>query len=273
MKLNDISIVILFYKTPDNVIKNLNNYKDFNLYILDQSNDTKLKKKIEKKFPNIKYYGISNENKGFAKGINFLVKKVKTKYFLCTQPDIIISKKSIYTLKKTFKGKKDGIITVPKVKQFKNYTIKEKSKKIFSVKKILGAIFLANTKKFTKIGMFDERFFFYWEDVDLCKKIESNNLKIYLNMTATADHEGEKSVKKNLKSFMIRKIYFKYGEHIFQLKYRKLRLIKFVREPIKFFLLMVWYSLTLQFKKSLENLCFIYAIIKFFFFFKKKHQN
>ncbi len=270
MKLNDISIVILFYKTPDNVIKNLNNYKDFNLYILDQSDDTKLKKKIEKKFPKIKYYGIRKENKGFAKGINFLVKKVQTKYFLCTQPDTIISKKSILILKKTFKGKTDAIITVPKVKQFKNYTIKEKNKKIFSVKKILGAIFLANTKKFKKIGMFDERFFFYWEDVDLCKKIENDNLKIYLNIMAKADHAGEKSVKKNLKSFMVRKIYFKYGEHIFQSKHRKLRLIKLFREPIKFLLLMVFFSFTFQFKKALESLCFIYASMKFLLFFKKK---
>ena len=77
MKSSNISVVILFYRTPEKVITRLNNYKDFDLYILDQSNDLKLKEKVKKIFPKIKYYGVSRENKGFAKGINFLVKKVK----------------------------------------------------------------------------------------------------------------------------------------------------------------------------------------------------
>ena len=76
MKSSNISVVILFYRTPEKVITRLKNYKGFDLYILDQSNDLELKKKVKKLFPKIKYYGVSSENKGFAKGINFLVKKI-----------------------------------------------------------------------------------------------------------------------------------------------------------------------------------------------------
>ena len=270
MKSSNISVVILFYRTPEKVITKLNNYKDFDLYILDQSNDLELKKKVKKIFPKIKYYGVSSENKGFAKGINFLVKKVKTKYFLCTQPDTDISKKSILRLKKTLELKKDSIISVPRIKQFKNFENSQKNKKIFPVNKILGAIFLAEKKKFKKIGMFDEQFFFYWEDVDLCRTIEKNKFKIYLDMSANANHVGEKSVKENLKSFIIRKVYFKYGELIFQSKCNKLKKIKIIREPIKFILQSFFFSLTFQFKKTLETLCFIYAIMKFLVIFKKK---
>ncbi len=270
MKYNDISIVILLYKTPNETLPNLDDYKDFNIYILDQSNDIKLQKRIKKKFSKIKYYGLTTKNRGFAKGINFLVKKVKTRYFLCTQPDTIISKRSILELKKTFKNKNDAIITVPKIKQLKNYIISKKFKKIIPVKTIIGAIFLADTKKFIDIGMFDESFFFYWEDMDLSKRIENNCLKIYLNLNAKADHVGERSVKENIKSFIIRKVNFKYGEQIFQFKYKKLRSIKLLREPIKFFILTFFNILIFRFKKALEYLCFIYAIFKFVFFFKKK---
>ena len=273
MKSSNISVVILFYRTPEKVITRLNNYKDFNLYILDQSNDLELKEKVKKIFPKIKYYGVSSENKGFAKGINFLVKKVKTKYFLCTQPDTYISKKSILRLKKTLEIKKDSIISVPRIKQFKNFENSQKNKKIFPVNKILGAIFLAEKNKFKKIGMFDEQFFFYWEDVDLCRVIKKNNFKIYLNMSAHANHVGESSVKENLKSFIIRKVYFKYGELIFQSKYKKLKKIKIIRESIKFSLLAIFFGLTFQFKKTLEMLCFIYAIIKFLLIFKKANKN
>ena len=283
MKFNDISVVILFYKTSYKVIKNLSNYKNFDIYILDQSNDIILKKKIEKKFPKIKYYGISNKNNGFAKGINFLVKKTKSKYFLCTQPDTNITQRSILKLKKTLKIKKDSVITVPKIKGFKNYSNKKKDTKIFTVKKILGAVFLADKKKFMDLNMFDERFFFYWEDVDLCKKIELSNLNIYLNSSVVAKHKGEGSVTASLKTFIIRKVNFKYGEYLYQSKYSKLKIIKILREPIKFLLLLIFYTFTFQFNKAVESLCSIYAIVKFLLnsgvnviknsFFQKKAIN
>ena len=50
MKSSNISVVILFYRTPEKVIRRLNNYKDFDLYILDQSNDLELKEKVLKKY-------------------------------------------------------------------------------------------------------------------------------------------------------------------------------------------------------------------------------
>ena len=39
IKENDISIVILLFNTPKKLIKNLKNYKDFKILVLDQSND------------------------------------------------------------------------------------------------------------------------------------------------------------------------------------------------------------------------------------------
>ena len=74
--------------------------------------------------------------------------------------------------------------------------------------------------------MFDENFFFIGKMLIYVEAIEKNNFKIYLNMSAYANHIGEKSVKTNLKSFIIRKVYFKYGELIFQSKYNKLKKLK-----------------------------------------------
>ena len=61
------------YNTPKDKIQNLLNYKDFNIFILDQSDDHVTKKKIKKILPKIRYYKISKQNNGFAKGINFLL--------------------------------------------------------------------------------------------------------------------------------------------------------------------------------------------------------
>ncbi len=271
MKNKQISIILLLFKTPHEMIKNLKNYRDFNLLILDQSSEQGLQKKIKKELPNIKYYGFSNKNIGFAKGINFLVKRVKTKYFLCTQPDIIINKKSILNLYKTLKEKKDGIISVPRITSFKNYKKKKVKKKIFTVTNILGAIFMADREKFRKVNMFDERFFFYWEDIDLCNRIKKSKLKIYLNSGAIADHKGEGSTKASLTTLLIRKVNFKYGEYLFQKKYNKLKRIKIFREIIKYPLLAIFYFTIFKFKSSFENLCFFYAVLKYIFLSKLKN--
>ena len=261
MNIKDISVIILLFHTRENLIENLKKYKDFRVLILDQSNDLELKKRIKKFIPKLEYYLSTNVNMGFAKGVNFLVKKVKTKYFLCTQPDIKISKKSIQNLKKTFKGRKNCIISVPKIDDFKNFNINKK-KKIYSIKNIIGAIFLAEKKKFFKIKMFDENFFFYWEDVDLSNRIQKSKYQIYINHNSKALHTWS-STKFNLQSFFIKKTNFKYGEFLYQYKNNKLKSIKILRQPVSLFLNSLIYLVLFNPKKALENFFNIFGIVKF----------
>ena len=111
---SDITIILLLYKTPLRLIKNFKVFKDFDVIVFDQSNDNEFKKKLLEILPNVKSYTLSKKNSGFAKGVNFLVKKVNTKYFFCTQADVNIDKDSILRLKKTIlKDKKKAIIAVP----------------------------------------------------------------------------------------------------------------------------------------------------------------
>ena len=64
---SDITIILLLYKTPLRLIKNLEPLKKFKIIILDQSNDIYFKKKVTKILPNIKSYYLSKNNIGFAK--------------------------------------------------------------------------------------------------------------------------------------------------------------------------------------------------------------
>mgnify|MGYP006155357795 FL=1 len=189
MKKNDITVLLLLFNTSRHLLKNLSSYKKFNVVILDQSNDNKIKKDVLKILPNIKYYKITHINKGFAYGINFLTNKVKTKFFLCTQADVKISYKDILKLKLPFVKNKDAVISVPHIRSFNNFSSRQKkNKKIFKVDKIIGAIFLAEKKKFHLIKKFDENFFFYWEDIDLSKRVEMSKYSLYLNYKSKALH-------------------------------------------------------------------------------------
>ena len=102
MKLN-FTIIIVSYKSSTILLKCLNNIKKFNkIFILDNSNDKNLKFKVKKKFPKVKFY-LSNENLGYPRGNNFLLKKIKTKYVLLLNPDTNIKYSEILKLLHTAK--------------------------------------------------------------------------------------------------------------------------------------------------------------------------
>lgn len=263
---NDITVIILLYKTPKKLLKNLVKYKDFKILILDQSNDLANSKILKTFLPRIQYYGLTKKNIGFAKAQNFLIKKVKTKYFFSTQPDIILSLKSILILKKTLvKFKKNSIIAVPKIKGLKNIRIhsKEENQNEYKVKNMIGAAFMTNRRKFIEIGMFDPNFFFYWEDVELSNRIYTSKYDIYLNSKSKATHTSGTSSKNTLKTLIIRNINFKFGEYFYFNKINKLSAIKILRQTVTTLIYGILLLLVLRFKKSLKYFCYFLGILKF----------
>jgi len=224
---------------------------------------------LEKILPNIKYYGIKNVNKGYASAQNYLIRKVKTKYFFSTQSDVSLSANSIIKLKKTIiKFSKSCIISVPKISGLKNTKIikKKNTKKKYEIKNIIGAAFMDDKKKFIKLGMYDQNFFFYWEDIDLSHRIMQSRYNIYLNTDSAANHTSGTSTKNNFKTFAIRNINFKFGEYFFLSKIGKLRFIKIIRQLILNLVYSLIYFILFNFTKAFKYICFFFGIIKFFYF-------
>jgi len=79
---NDLSILIVLYDEKEEIlIKSLELIKNFRIIILDNKNNIKLKKKLEKKFKFEKYI-LSKENIGYSKGYNKILSLCSTKYSL-----------------------------------------------------------------------------------------------------------------------------------------------------------------------------------------------
>ena len=264
---SDITIILLLYKTPLELIKNFKAFKKFNVIVLDQSNDRVFKKKLLKILPKIKSYTISKDNNGYARGINKLVKKVKTKYFFCSQADVSISENSILELRKTIlRKKKNAILVIPSI----NKKIKKKVKEI-QVKNMIGATFLCNTKKFIEIGMFDENFFFYWEDIDLSRRIQKSNFKIYETQKSKAVHQNGNSSLNGYRTDLIRNKNFIFGELLYDFKGGKIKTIKILRKFFQNIFLLILNLVLLKFRNSNINLAKILGIIKFIIFIFKKY--
>ena len=258
-KLNDITVIIPLYKTPHHLIKNITQYKDLKLIILDQSNDHKLKLKILKQNLNIQKYIMINKNLGFAKACNYLLKNVTSNYCLLTQADIIIKLKSIKELLKSINKVDNCIISAP------NLSKSNKSSKVKVVDNVIGANFLFDVNKMKKFKFFDEQFFLYWEDVDLCHRINKTKYKIIISGKANAKHLSSKSSNNNLKTFFIRNINFKFGEYLYYNKINKFKKIKSLRQIFTNLIYFLTNLLSFKFLKSLQNIAYILGIFKFVF--------
>ena len=261
----DITIILTLYNTPKERIIKLSQYKDYKILIFEQEGSINSKQNIKNLAKvNFEYY-FSKKNLGLGKATNFLISKVKTKYFLFSQSDIIISRQSIEALKKGLSKNKDYIFAGPR---FNSKKIKVKRK--YNIKnKLNAACMLCNTKNVKKIGFFDEDFFLYWEDIFLMRKINQSDYKMIQVANSLATHESGQSSKKNLYLNFIRNLNFKYGEYLFQYKITRLRKLKIIRQFLQNLLFVLPNFFLFRMEKALLNISNILGIFKFIIFYLK----
>jgi len=197
MNYNDVTIGIVTFKSEKvifNCLKSIKNIKK--IIIFDNSNDTQLKYKISRKYPNIKFI-ISKKNLGFGGGNNQILKKSKSKYVFLLSPDTILKKNCEHELLKQINKIKDFSLIAPLAKE-NNYGFFKDSQKVtnksfFEVDYVKGFAMLFNLKKIGKRQIFDKNIFLYLEEIDLCKRLRKKNHKIYICKSAKIVHIGAKS--------------------------------------------------------------------------------
>ena len=78
-----------------------------------------------------------------------------------------------------------------------------------------------------------------------------------------AIHDAGKSTPENTMIKFIRRINFKYGELLFDLKHKKIRIIKIVRQFLKNIIFLLINLLFFNKNKIIENISQVLGIIKF----------
>jgi GT2 family glycosyltransferase len=260
----DITVVVILYKTPLKKIINLIEFKNFKLIILDQGSPYNSKKKIQK-IINFKFkYYFFKKNLGLSKGINFLIKKTKTKYCLITEPDIFIKEKSVINLKKLITKNKNFLLVGPRFN-------KKEIKKSYKITKSIDlSCVLFETKKIIKFNLYDEDFFFFWTDIDLIKRINKSHFKMAISKNSFAKHLMSSSSKEVMRVNFIRDKSYKYGELIFDDKYNNLRFIKILRQLIQSFFKIFFHLIVFNKNLVIKNFGYLLGIIEFLFYILKK---
>ncbi len=272
---SDLSVVITLYKTPLDKLKSLNQYKNHHILIFDQAtknNSEQISKVLDAEFE----YFHSEKNLGLCESTNFLISKVKTKYFLFTQADIKMDMISINNLINAIGLDENIIFAGPIFNKSENFSKINDTSKNYKLKKNLDAsVMICDLKKVKKIGFFDEDYFLYWEDKDLMERVNSSNFKMVQVQNSFVFHDGGKSTIDSSKVKFIRRINFKYGELLFDSKHKKTRIIKIVRQILQNLFFIPLNLIVFNKAKLIENISQILGILKFikFIFLKKNSKN
>lgn len=222
---NSITIIIVLYKESYDLISNtLNKIENFKKIIIDNDGNDLLKKKILSRF-SIDQYVLNKKNNGFSGGYNQGIKLSKTEFTLVLGPDCIIFEKDIKILVAKLLQYNNALIVSPtSYDEFNNLSyaggpLPEYAEKnqILEIKgdvcvdNTLGACMLFKTKELIERNLlFDENFFLYFSDDDLCRRIKSQNKSIIQIFNAKCIHQHGNLKVKNiyLKSFIREYNYF-----------------------------------------------------------------
>jgi GT2 family glycosyltransferase len=207
--MKELSIVIVAYKAEaylSRLLESIPNRSDWEIIVVDNN----------------------QKNRGFAGGCNTGAKRAKGEYILFLNPDCEVKKGSIEALIAKIKtDKKIGIIgpqlvdregiaylsttkqptktNAPivlsvfnkwfsKNRQSREYWYKDEMlSKERIVESISGAAMMLRLKDFRELGGFDEQFFMYWEDYDLCRRLRFTGKNILFYPRAKVIHLKAKS--------------------------------------------------------------------------------
>lgn len=185
-----------------------------NIIVLDNASSDGSAQMIKTDYPDVKLIA-SNENTGFSKGNNIVMKDVKTPYILLLNSDVYLEEESLYKCLAYFRvnlncdalgvrlnystGKLQfsagnlpnplnlitwilGIANLPIVENvIPPYHPKSKNyfSKAHKVGWVMGAFLMIKKEIFDKTSGFDENLFMYAEEVEWAKRIKNKGYKIW----------------------------------------------------------------------------------------------
>jgi len=207
----NLSIIIVTYKSEmviHDCIKSIE--KDMKIIVVENSDNSQFKEELESTYENVSCV-LTAKNLGMGAGNNIGIKKAKTDFVLILNPDVILEDSTIDELIIASRKITNFAILAPistdtnypNYRLLKNKKIWTKDETLFKVKSVDGFAMLFNKKKLDKVipnNYFDENFFMYLENDDLCKRIRKINEDIFIVSNSKIKHLGGKGVNEKYKN-------------------------------------------------------------------------
>jgi GT2 family glycosyltransferase len=239
IKLSIVIVYYEDYKALSKLLDSINNNKIkhvFELIVVNNNPDEIIKTKLLRNYKNIQYIE-SPGNIGYAAGNNLGVKHAGGEYLFILNPDTKIVSGKIDNLIKYLDENKNSAIIAPNLvntqntlfdkqgtriltplrglfsltilnkllpnnKYYREYYMTDKPKNIFrEVEVVPGTAFFIRKNIFNQLNGFDEHFFLFFEENDLCKRVKDMGLRIFMSPDLTLEHdwnpgEGDRKLNK-----------------------------------------------------------------------------
>lgn len=250
-----ISIIIVHYKVErelfaciDSIIKSKARVS-YEIIVVDNDEEKVIESKLKRKFPNVLYIK-SPANIGFGSGNNLGAKTARGKFLFFLNPDTKAFTHTIDNLVSFLQKHSDTAIVAPLLlgqdgkpyqqgaleltplraiaslsfinKLFPNNPISKKYllkdwdyKTTEEVDVVPGTSLLIRRDVFKKLGGFDEKFFLFFEEFDLCRSVKKLGWKIYITPKARVAHIWGASTKQrtDIKSIFTKSRFYYFNKH------------------------------------------------------------
>lgn len=226
----DLSIIIVSWnvreKLKENLKAMLNSKKGLNMevFVVDNNSADGSVEMIKNEFPNVRLIA-NQENFGFAKANNQAIKKAQGNYILLLNPDMKVFPDTLINIVNWMRGNKQASVagchlidesgnTIKHVRKFPRLSdqlaVTLKFPHLFSgvlndylradfdynkatkVDSIRGGFFMMRRETIEKVGMLDERFFIWFEEVDYCRRVKAGSGQVWYTPAAKCiDYVGQ----------------------------------------------------------------------------------
>lgn len=216
------------------VLKSKLNFQ-YDIFVVDNASSDGSVEQIKSEFPNV--HVISNkENVGFSKANNQAIKACSSRYVLLLNSDTIVNENTLdemirYMDEETNVGAVGCEVNLPdgtldkachrgfptpeaslyymiglakKIPNSSKYNSYHKSymnmHEVHDIDCLVGAFMMVRREAFEQVGLLDEEFFMYGEDIDWCYRIKEAGWRIVYNPTVSIVHyKGASSRRKPFK--------------------------------------------------------------------------
>jgi len=246
----NITFVIVCFRSSSVIEKCLESISSScKVIIVENSNDVFIKNNLEKKFSNVKVL-ISGDNIGYGRANNLGISMVKTKYVFILNPDTYLEKNTLKELSYVTNVLNDNFsILSPEI--FNNKLLKldnNETKDFIEVDFVKGFAMLLNLSKINFDKVFDENFFLFLEEIDLCKRVKDIGGKIYIACKAKVHHYSKKSSGDEFHIELCRNWHWMWSLYYYNFKHfgllvaYKITLYKFTSSLIKILMAMLLFK-------------------------------
>jgi GT2 family glycosyltransferase len=246
----NITFVIVCFRSSSVIEKCLESISSgCKVIIVENSNDVFIKNNLEKKFSNVQVL-ISGDNIGYGRANNLGISMVKTKYVFILNPDTYLEKNTLKELSYVTNVLNDNFsILSPEI--FNNKLLKldnNEIKDFIEVDFVKGFAMLLNLSKINFDKVFDENFFLFLEEIDLCKRVKDIGGKIYIACKAKVHHYSKKSSGDEFHIELCRNWHWMWSLYYYNFKHfgllvaYKITLYKFTSSLIKILMAMLLFK-------------------------------